>query len=108
MTVNLIAQFGSNPGVVYLEAAKHILCYLKSTTNFGLVLRRQTKGSFNLVGWTDSNWAQDSDDHHSVGGFIFDIAGGSISWSSKKQPTLATSLVEVEYIALASAIKEAV
>ena len=108
MTVNLIAQFGSNPGVVYLEAAKRILCYLKSTTNFGLVLRRQTKGSFNLVGWTNSNWAQDLDDHRSVGGFIFDIAGGSISWSSKKQPTLATSLVEVEYIALASTIKEAV
>ena len=47
--VNLITQFGDNPGVAHLEAAKYILCYLKSTTNFGLVLGRQIKGSFNLV-----------------------------------------------------------
>jgi len=77
--VNLIAQFGDNPGVAHLEAAKHILCYLKGTTNFGLVLRKQTKESFNLVGWTDSNWAQDPDNHCSVGRFIFDITRGSIS-----------------------------
>jgi len=41
--VNLIAQFGGNLGVAHLEAAKYILHYLKGTTNFGLVLERQTK-----------------------------------------------------------------
>ena len=106
--VNLIAQFGGNLGVAYLKVAKCILYYLKGTTNFGLVLGRQTKGSFNLVGWTDSNWAQDSDDCHSVGGFIFDIARGFISCSLKKQPTVATSSVEEEYIVSASTMKEAV
>ena len=106
--VNLIAQFGGNPGVAHLEAAKHILYYFKGTMDFGLVLERQTKGSFDLVGWTDCNWAQDPDDRHSVGGLIFDIARGSISWSSKKKPTVTTSSVEAEYIASASAMKEAV
>ena len=38
--VNLIAQFGDNLGVVHLETAKHILCYLKGIINFGLVLGR--------------------------------------------------------------------
>ena len=94
--------------VAYLEAAKYILHYLKGTTDFGLVLGRQTKESFDLVRWTDSNWAQDPDDCHSVGGFIFNIARSSISWFSKKQPTVITSLVEAEYIALASATKKAV
>jgi len=106
--VNLIAQFGDNLGVACLEVAKHILHYLKATIDFGLVLGRQTKESFDLAGWTDSNWAQDLNDCHSVGEFIFDIARDSISWSSKKQPTVATSLVKAEYIALASAIKKAV
>ena len=106
--VNLIAQFGSNPGIAHLEAAKHILHYLKGIMDFGLVLERQTKGSFDLVGWTDSNWAQDPNDHYLVGEFIFDIAGGSISWSSKKQPIITTSSVEAEYIASASTTKEAV
>jgi len=53
--VNLIAQFGGNSGVVHLETAKHILCYLKGIINFGLVLGRQTKESFNLVGWINSH-----------------------------------------------------
>jgi len=47
--VNLIAQFKGNPEVAHLEAAKYILHYLKDTINFGLVLERQTKESFNLV-----------------------------------------------------------
>jgi len=66
------------------------------------------KGEFNLVGWTDSNWAQDPDDRRSTSRFAFDVGEGVISWSSKKQPTVATSSVEAEYIASANATKEAV
>jgi len=39
-TVGLVAQFGANPGVVYLKAAKHILRYLKDTADYYLVLGR--------------------------------------------------------------------
>ena len=65
------------------------------------------KGGFDLVGWTDSNWAQDPDDHRSTSRFAFDVGGGVISWSSKKQPTIATLSVEAEYIASANATKKA-
>ena len=51
---------------------------------------------FDLVGWTDSNWVQDPDDHRSVGGFIFEIAGSTVTWSSRKQSTVATSSAEAE------------
>jgi len=106
--VNLVAQFGGNPGIAHLEAAKRILRYLKGTIDLNLVLGRRMKREFDLVGWTDSNWAQDPDDHRSTSGFAFDVGGGVISWSSKKQPTVATSSVEAEYIASANATKEAV
>ena len=66
------------------------------------------KGGFDLVGWTDSNWAQDPDDCWFTSGFAFDVGGGVISWLSKKQPTIATSWVEAEYIASANTTKEAV
>ena len=106
--IGLVAQFGANPGVAHLEAAKRILRYLKGTADYHLVLGRWQEGYFDLVGWSDSNWAQDTNDHRSTSGFIFDVAGSSIAWSSKKQATVATSSVEAEYIASANATKEAV
>ena len=106
--VSLVAQFGGNPGVAHLEAAKRILRYLKGTVNFNLILGHRSRDIFDLVGWTDSSWTQDQDNHRSTSGFIFDIAESSISWSSKKQATVATSSVEAEYIASSNATKEAI
>jgi len=48
------------------------------------------------------------DSRYSVGGFVFDVARGCVSWSSKKQVSVATSSVEAEYMASANATKEAV
>jgi len=48
--VGLVAQFGANSDIAHLEVAKHILRYLKDTTDYCLVLGRQRKGSFDLVG----------------------------------------------------------
>ena len=76
--------------------------------NFNLVLGHHSRDTFDLVGWTDSSWAQDQDDCCFTSSFVFDIAGSSISWSSKKQATVATSLVEAEYIASSNATKEAI
>ena len=106
--VGLVAQFSSNPGIAHLAAAKRILHYLKGTANYALVLGRRDEGSIDLVGWSDASWAQDPDFRRSVSGFVFDIAGGSVSWSSKKQSVVATSSVEAEYIASANATKEAI
>lgn len=105
--VSTLAQFSINPGKAHFEAVKRVLRYLKGTESFGLTLGGSDDG-FDLIGWTDSDWAQDIDTRRSVGGFIFDVAGGSVSWSSKKQPTVALSTVEAEYMAASNATKEAI
>ena len=61
--ISIVSQFGGNPQKPYLEAAKHVLCYLKGTANLGLTLGCSGSESVDLVGWTDSNWAQDTDSH---------------------------------------------
>jgi hypothetical protein len=104
--VGICSQFTSNPGKAHLVALKRILRYLKGTMSFGLVLGR--KNGTDLVGWTDSDWGQDADTRRSTGGFVFDVAGGIVSWSSKKQPTVALSTVEAEYMAAANATREAI
>jgi len=102
-SVSLISQFGGNPGIPHLQASKHILRYLKGTAHFVLKMGRTGRHGIDLVGWTDSDWAQDPDSRCSIGGFLPDVAGGVVSWQSKKQPTVALSTVEAEYMAAANA-----
>jgi len=93
--------------MAHLKTAKHILKYLKGTADYHLVLGRRKESSFDLVGWFDSNWAQDMSNHRLTKSFIFDVAGSLIAWSSKKQTIVVTSFVEAEYIAFANATKKA-
>ena len=43
----------------------------------------------------------------STSGYVFQICGGAVSWSSRKQTVVATSSCEAEFIALCEACKEA-
>ncbi|CDO72100.1 hypothetical protein BN946_scf184962.g43 [Trametes cinnabarina] len=105
--ISVLAQFGANPGKPHLEALKRVLRYLKGTAHFSLRLSGENSDT-NLVGWTDSDWAQAIDSCCSIGGFVFEVAGGVVSWSSKKQPTVALSTVEAKYMAASNAMKEAI
>lgn len=66
------------------------------------------KKYIDLVGWTDSNWAQDIDLCCSIGRFVFNVAELSVLWSAKKQPTVTLSMVEAEYMAASNATKKAI
>ena len=60
-----------------------------------------------LGGYSDSHWSSDLDDIRSVSGYIFSLESGVISWNSKKQPTVALSSAEAEYLGLSSSAQEA-
>jgi len=61
-----------------------------------------------IVGYADADFAGDTGDRKSVSGYIFKVYGCAVSWSSKKQTTVATSTSEAEYVALSSAVTEAI
>ena len=50
-----------------------------------------------MVGFTDSDWADDPDDLKSTTGYVFSLGSGPVTWVCKKQQALALYLVEVEY-----------
>ena len=52
---------------------------------------------------SDSDWAV----RHSTTGWCFMYSQALVSWSSKKQPTVALSSCEAEIMALSEASKEA-
>ena len=60
-----------------------------------------------LEGYSDADWNTLSDDSKATSGYIFSLAGGAVSWKSKKQTILAQSTMESEMIALATASEEA-
>jgi len=43
-----------------------------------------------LHGYTDPVWGDQTDDYHSTSGYVFILAGGAISWSSRKQRNCGT------------------
>jgi len=108
----LISQFASNPSRAHLQAAKRILRYLKGISNYKLHLgfaadRGQTQ-DLHLHGYSDADWGSDITTSKSVSGYLFYLSGGVISWSSKKQSSVALSSTEAEYMALAHAAQEAI
>ncbi|XP_011859305.1 PREDICTED: uncharacterized protein LOC105556805 [Vollenhovia emeryi] len=56
--------------------------------------------------YVDADWAGDEGDRRSYTGYVFMLGGAAINWESKKQPTVALSTTEAEYMALAEAAKE--
>ena len=62
-----------------------------------------SKGAtFELVGYSDSDWAGDKVDRKSTSGACQFIGRSLVSWSSKKQNSTALSTAEAEYISAAS------
>jgi hypothetical protein len=59
------------------------------------------------TGYSDSDWAGDLRDSRSISGFVFTMAGAVVSWSSKKQTSVALLSTEGEYMAVTHATKEA-
>ena len=57
----------------------------------------QSKFDLELVGFTNSDWAGDNTDRKSTLGYVFMLAEGPISWSSKKQSAITLSSIEEEY-----------
>lgn len=54
------------------------------------------------IGFTDRDYASDSDDIKSTSGYVFMLGSAAVSWSSKKQPIVTLSTTEAEFVAAAS------
>jgi hypothetical protein len=102
--VAAFSRYNSRPLTVHLTAAKQVLRYLKTTKTAKLYY--STNGVTELHGYTDADWAGDSVDRKSQGGYTFIMGGAAASWQSRKQPLIALSTLETEYIACSDAVRE--
>jgi hypothetical protein len=97
LSICMCARYQSNPRECHLVAVKRILRYLVSTPCFGIWY---PKGStFDLIGYLDSDYAGCKVDRKSTSGTCQFLERPLVSWSSKKQTSVALSTAEAEYVA---------
>jgi hypothetical protein len=108
--VGAVARYFSNPGQDHWIAVKRIFRYLKETADYAIVYdgRMIGLGGSEPIGYVDASHASCIDDRRSVTGYIFLYGGSAICWNSKKQPTVALSTSEAEYMAAAAAAQQAI
>ncbi|KAH9705989.1 hypothetical protein KPL70_012076 [Citrus sinensis] len=104
--VSMVSRYMHNPGKNHWLAVKWILQYLYGTIDVGLLFKKDCGQQ--CVGYCDSDFTGDLDKRRSTMGYVFTLGGGSISWRSILQSTIALSTTEAEYMAATEAVKEAI
>ena len=118
--VSQVSRFLENPGPKHWQAVKRIIRYLVGTADMKIRYSKSvqdsqvTQGYFSgklpgtVAAYVDADYATCKETRRSVTGYIFLLAGGPVSWNSRKQPSVALSTTEAEYMAAASAVQELV
>eukprot|EP00253_Pinus_taeda_P021917 PITA_21917 len=94
-SVSVLSQLMSKPLENIWVAAKGVLRYVQGTINIGI--KYIYLFDVKLIGYSDLDWAGYLDDRRYITGYAFNIGSGVISWSSKKQSIVSSSLAEAEY-----------
>ncbi|OAE20919.1 hypothetical protein AXG93_3256s1660 [Marchantia polymorpha subsp. ruderalis] len=94
--VSTVSQFMAKASPSHWMVVKRILRYLKGSLDFKLFLGGN---DISLVGFCDAVWAGNTNDRRSTIGYVFLVGRGAILWKCKKQPTIALSTSEAEYMA---------
>lgn len=96
-----LSRFTSQPQSQHQVALQRLLRYVKSKQP-----HRTTYRSGQLIGYTDADFGGSvvTGKVYSTSGYVFQLAGAPVSWSSKRQLEVATSTTHAEYIGQYNAI----
>ena len=136
--VNQCARYSSDPKPEHWTACLRVLRYLKGTSDHGLYYHRHTShylgesedrrirmsdlkqpfsyasshypgdSKVHILGYSDADYANNTDDRRSITGYVFVFAGAPLSWNSMTQHSVALSTMEAEYFAVCKAVQEAI
>ncbi len=96
--VSLLSRFQADPGIKHWHALMHIIGYIKNTMDYGLTYSRDH--DITPLAYVDADYGGCRDTRRSTSGYVFTMARGAITWSSKRQATVALSTIEAEYVAM--------
>ena len=98
--INKLAHFNLNLTLTHFTAIQRIVRYLADTSE--LSVRFEPSNNLeqidDLIEYTNASYADDVDTKRSHSSYVFLLWNEPISCSSKRQDTVAISIIEVEYI----------
>lgn len=104
--VSVLSRHLSAFGKQHWEALKHVLRYLKATTNFGITFKNRFE--IELIGYLDADWAGDISSRRSISASVFLVNETPVAWDCKLQSMVALSSTEAEYMAATQGTKTAI
>lgn len=102
--VSFCSRKMENPTRNDVNNVKRIMRYLKDTKADGIVYRKTTQ--LEIAAYSDSDFAGDETTRKSTTGYVVYYCNGPVTWCSRKQPVVALSSTEAEFIAAAECVKE--
>jgi len=105
--VGALSRFNANPGQVHWKQVQHVFKYLAGTKDL-MLCYSPGQDSTSLQIYSDADYAGDVDSARSTSGHAVFIGKCLMNWSSKRQPVVAKSTTEVEYIAANEALMSVV
>ena len=104
--VSLLSRFQADPGIEHWKNLLHVIGYIKNTIDYGLTYSRNA--DLTPLAYVDADYGGCRDTRRSTSGYVFTMAGGAVTWSSKRQATVALSTVEAEYVAMSRCAQQMV
>ncbi|WVZ98109.1 hypothetical protein U9M48_043587, partial [Paspalum notatum var. saurae] len=101
--VHILSQFVSAPTSVHYSHLLRVLRYLRGTATQCLFYGHDSP--LQLHAYSDSTWASDPSDRHSITGCIL-LGSSPMAWKSMKQAVVSRSITEAELRALATTTSE--
>ena len=80
--VGVVSRFMEAPSKEHWAVVKHILRYLKGTIKYGCRYGRGTELKPILLGFSDSDFARDSEDRKSTTGVVYFLGKNLVTWAS--------------------------
>jgi hypothetical protein len=102
----ILSRFSGCPSRQHWEALKRVIRYLRGTAEQGLQFDKSQ--GLTLEAYSDADFSSCPDSRKSISGQALLLAGAAVDWKSKKQPIVAQSTTEAEYVAMAEAAKSVV
>jgi hypothetical protein len=92
-SIDYVSRFMQRPTTEHQQTVKRIIRYVAGTLDHGLYYLR-CPGEAHLVGYSDSDHADDIDTSKSTSGILFFFSKCLVSWQLVKQQVMALSSCE--------------